>query len=299
MTSFRNSLSSWKANNGDDDVIAVKNEMAIHQIQREADPITKKHLINDFLVSNDSTYNRIARSIARQYAGRSAMISFDEIVQIIRETAVWLIDGHYNPATDSYPFESRLVLKSRERVRNFAISNKVTGERMKSPVVRDRGPLQRVRDDLMTSLKREPTEAEVRNEFIKLHGREPNTDTQVFNQKIRVDDPAAPKELSLNQYEETFIRINGVDGEVSSVEISEILNAILAECGPPDSPTYRYALAWMEIVASGNGGDGKIKFPTGLIAERLGVSNKEVLSMKTGFQGAISAVIKALSGTAA
>jgi len=280
--------SSWEG--GNDDVIAVKNEMAIHQIQRETDPITKRHLLNDFLVSNESTYRRIARAIARQYAGNSAMVSIDDIEQIIRETAVWLIEGNYNPATDSFTFESRLVIKSRERVRTFTASSKVTGERMKLPVMRDRRPLQRVREDLSHSLKREPTESEVRAEFTRLYGREPN----VENHRIVAEETTHYKEVSLNQYEETFIRINGVDGEVSSVEISEILNAILAECGPPDSPAYRYALAWMEIVASGNGGDGKIRFPTGLIAERLGVSNKEVQSMKTGFQGAVSSVIKAL-----
>jgi hypothetical protein len=153
--------------------------------------------------------------------------------------------------------------------------------------------LREVESELAQELKRTPTKQEALDRYEKLYGKSHFAKASMQTEFVPLSDFDHPEDVEPDQYQETFVRVASADGSVSSVELAEVIKAVLDECKAIDLATYEYAKAWMEAVSLGDT-KGRNDVPDNRMEEILGYSHAKVKQAREGFQRARMAVIKSL-----
>ncbi len=121
----------------------------------------RQQVIAGFLVTYACDLTQIARS-CRKWE-RVTMLGFDDIEQIVRETAYLMMSavGTDDEKIATGRWMGLLTLTARARVRDFAQSGAVAPATGMSAVARRAASLQQVRHQLRSELHREPADSEV------------------------------------------------------------------------------------------------------------------------------------------
>jgi hypothetical protein len=263
----------------------------LQSIQSESNEDRRRTAIDQFLRGEETLHIRTGRLIYRSM--RVPSRTADDVIQLVRETALLLVSGGYRPWVEDIAYETCLYVKSRDRVARLMRSASATPMTGMTTIKQAGLNLREVESELAQELKRTPTKQEALDRYEKLYGKSHFAKASMQTEFVPLSDFDHPEDVEPDQYQETFVRVASADGSVSSVELAEVIKAVLDECKAIDLATYEYAKAWMEAVSLGDT-KGRNDVPDNRMEEILGYSHAKVKQAREGFQRARMAVIKSL-----
>jgi hypothetical protein len=262
-------------------------DAAILEIQRQSNPDKQMQMLNSLLTEREPVHRRIAVSLSRH---RNNGTPIDEIVQAVRETAMKMILGNYKPFCETIRFDHQLLVKSGDRVlmlRRQPVNN--VASRMTN-VASASLRYNAVADELATMLKRTPTTQEIKQRYLDLYGSDVPSQAQIADVTRHVEfDHNEAEAVSATQHadqpdiygamssgEDHWVAAQSSDGSKFSIEMSDVIEMILAEARQQDNGDLiaRYLEFWLMSVANGEPPSDRTQ---NVAAKALGVPYREFL----------------------
>jgi hypothetical protein len=253
----------------------------ILSIQHETDRAKQTAMLNDLLVSREKANHRIAVAIMRSRAKGTPL---EDVEQTVREVCSRMVLGMYKPFAESTKFDHQLLVKAGDRV---LMMRRLTTNRVASGmggVAIASVRCAQVKDELITTLKREPSRQEIKQRYLDLYGADAPDTALVANIATKVSNSdTLLEEVSIADQgdfgDDHYVRIEQEDGTTSSVELSDVVALILGEAAEidPSGALSEYIKAWLESEARG---EPKSQRAITVMASKIGLPYRELLSKR-------------------
>ncbi|MHB1731848.1 MAG: hypothetical protein ACYCU8_00070 [Ferrimicrobium acidiphilum] len=249
-----------------------RTDTEVAAIRSEADPRRRSALINDFLSSREALFMRIARNNVRRYTNLSAINDVDDVAQIVRNTALAMVEGSggYAPFSN-VTFEAMLQNRSHTAVQAFARSTQVSNISGDTEVRRRQADWAAIETELAEKLQREPTDKEVETYFRELHDVKEGS---LVDQELK---SGTIGKLRVRLTDEQWVLDNDVSPSPENAavdESAEIARALISMALAVSDELGAYTRAWIECVI-----DGDQVAKTATVAAKLKITKSQAAEL--------------------
>lgn len=227
-----------------------RTDTEVAAIRNETDVKRRSILVNDFISSRDSLFMRIARNNVRRYSNLSQINDVEDVAQIVRNTALAMIEGSggYEPFSN-VTFEAMLQNRSHTAVQAFARSTQVSNVSGDTEVRRRQADWLALEVELAEKLQREPTAKEVEAYFRELHTVKEGS---LVDQELKAGT-IGQWQVKLTDEQSLFESNASPSPDNAAVdESAEIAKALIDMSLAVSDELGAYARAWIESVIDGD-----------------------------------------------